>query len=189
MNDAVCFREKSAVEQCDSSIGLDDDQGSLVEESNSHEDRQDNKEVHHDKRKSGNPRGKYVRFYYMFVAELVCRASVLFGCTYQQTSPFKYVMRKVLCITHSCRNKIDPFNHHNKLEGFQCRKDGVMGGSLYITHGKSKFRKKAKSSSSSSSSVNGAKLSVPELIYGTPKLEYPYDDFETGAFSVVVVVV
>lgn len=39
--------------------------------------------------------------------------------------------------------------------------DGKMGGSLYLTE------------------VNGKKLNPEILIYGTPKLAYPYKDFES----------
>lgn len=53
--------------------------------------------------------------------------------------------------------RVDPFNEQNTIAGFINRKKGTMQGSLYITH------------------VNGAQVS-PQLIYGTPKLEYPYTD-------------
>ena len=50
--------------------------------------------------------------------------------------------------------EIDPFTS-NDVEGFMCRHKGIMGGSLLITH------------------VNGVKVD-DQLIYGTPKLAYPY---------------
>jgi predicted kinase len=53
--------------------------------------------------------------------------------------------------------RVDPFNPQNTLAGFICRKKGNRQGSLYITH------------------VNGIQL-APQMIYGTPKLEYPYVD-------------
>lgn len=31
--------------------------------------------------------------------------------------------------------------------------------------------------------VNGARMPTPLLIYGTPKLEYPYEDFETQEYK------
>ena len=37
------------------------------------------------------------------------------------------------------RGKVDPFNPSNTLDGLICKKDGPMGGSLYITHGSSNF--------------------------------------------------
>lgn len=49
----------------------------------------------------------------------------------------------------------DPFNPKNHVTGFICRQKGLMGGSLVITH------------------VNGMPV-TPQLIYGTPKLAYPY---------------
>lgn len=51
----------------------------------------------------------------------------------------------------------DPFNPGNTIAGFMCRAKGTMHGSLYITH------------------VNNAEIE-PELVYGTPKLAYPYKD-------------
>jgi len=53
--------------------------------------------------------------------------------------------------------KADPFNPKNTIAGFINRKKGKMQGSLYITH------------------VNGISTN-PQLIFGTPKLEYPYKD-------------
>jgi len=53
--------------------------------------------------------------------------------------------------------KADPFNPQNTLAGFINRKKGNMQGSLYITH------------------VNSEPVN-PQLIFGTPKLEYPYID-------------
>lgn len=52
-------------------------------------------------------------------------------------------------------SKKDPFNVGNTIEGYICRAKGKMGGSLYITH------------------VNGVSVK-PQIIYATPKLEYPY---------------
>lgn len=49
----------------------------------------------------------------------------------------------------------DPFNEPNVVRGFINRRKGLMGGSLVITH------------------VNGKEVE-PQLIYGTPKLVYPY---------------
>lgn len=54
----------------------------------------------------------------------------------------------------------DTFNPGNTLAGFMCRAETVMGGSLYITH------------------VNGVEID-PQLIYGTPKLAYPYKEGTT----------
>jgi hypothetical protein len=48
------------------------------------------------------------------------RAVKLFGCHFKQIGSF--------------RDKEDPLTFH-KLGGFISRKDGHMGGSLYITHG------------------------------------------------------
>lgn len=53
--------------------------------------------------------------------------------------------------------RVDPFNPQNTLAGFICRKKGKMQGSLYITH------------------INGVQA-APQLIFGTPKLDYPYTD-------------
>jgi len=53
-------------------------------------------------------------------------------------------------------NKEDPFNYPNKISGIMCHRDGIFGGSLYITH------------------VNGQKLRKDQIIFGTPKLAYPY---------------
>lgn len=50
----------------------------------------------------------------------------------------------------------DPLNPDNVVKGFICRKKGLMGGSLFITH------------------VNDREV-PPQLIYGTPKLAYPYN--------------
>lgn len=50
----------------------------------------------------------------------------------------------------------DPFNHDSVVKGYICRKKGSMGGSLFITH------------------VNNIRVDPPQLIYGTPKLSYPY---------------
>jgi predicted kinase/predicted phosphohydrolase len=52
-------------------------------------------------------------------------------------------------------DKEDPFNSMNHITGFICRKKGPMQGALFITH------------------VNGVQTE-PQLIYGTPKLLYPY---------------
>lgn len=57
-------------------------------------------------------------------------------------------------------DKQDPFNKMNHLTGFICRKKGPMQGSMYITH------------------VNGVQ-GQPQLIFGTPKLEYPYKNPST----------
>jgi hypothetical protein len=64
---------------------------------------------------------------------------------------------------HFCRD--DPFNPSINLAGFICKDEGPMDGSLYITH------------------VNGQKLASGELIYGTPKLEYPYKDNDDGTYK------
>lgn len=53
--------------------------------------------------------------------------------------------------------KTDPFNPQNEVCGYICRKKGPMQGSLYITH------------------IAGVEVE-PQLIYGTPKLQYPYKD-------------
>lgn len=53
--------------------------------------------------------------------------------------------------------KVDPFNTKNTVAGFICRKKGKFQGSLYLTH------------------VNGIQMN-PQMIFGTPKLEYPYVD-------------
>lgn len=55
----------------------------------------------------------------------------------------------------SAFDRQDPFNPKNQVAGYVCRKKGLMGGSLFIT------------------SVNGKPVK-PQLIYGTPKLSYPY---------------
>eukprot|EP01119_Soliformovum_irregulare_P000761 TRINITY_DN10559_c0_g1_i1.p1 TRINITY_DN10559_c0_g1~~TRINITY_DN10559_c0_g1_i1.p1 ORF type:complete len:536 (-),score=141.32 TRINITY_DN10559_c0_g1_i1:39-1610(-) len=77
-------------------------------------------------------------------------AASVFWCDRRDASPFKA--------------KEDPFNPQNKLEGFICKKDGHMGGSLYITH------------------VNGKLLEEPQVIYGAPKLLYPYVGFDTDKY-------
>ena len=51
----------------------------------------------------------------------------------------------------------DPLNPGNSIAGFQCRSKGLMQGSLLITH------------------VNGVEVD-PQLVYGTPKLAYPYKE-------------
>jgi predicted phosphohydrolase len=51
--------------------------------------------------------------------------------------------------------KQDPFNPGNVVSGFMCHQKNVMNGSLFITH------------------INGVKV-ANQLIYGTPKLAYPY---------------
>lgn len=58
----------------------------------------------------------------------------------------------------------DTFNNNNIITGFICRKKGPMQGSLYITH------------------VNGVYFE-PQLIFGTPKLEYPYLDQSTRDYK------
>lgn len=59
-------------------------------------------------------------------------------------------------VTHvSHFERIDPYNKQNVVSGFMCRKEGPMAGSLFIT------------------AVNGISVE-PQLIYGTPKLVYPY---------------
>lgn len=57
----------------------------------------------------------------------------------------------------------DPFNTKNEIAGFICRKKGPMGGSLYITH------------------VNGIRTEG-QLIYGVPKLEYPYKSINSTEY-------
>ena len=59
--------------------------------------------------------------------------------------------------------KEDPLNKSNIVCGFVCRKKGAMQGSLFITH------------------VNGVRCE-PQLIYGTPKLQYPYKDTTTRQY-------
>jgi predicted kinase len=56
--------------------------------------------------------------------------------------------------------RVDPFNKSNCVIGLVNRQDGIYGGSLVITH------------------VNNEELEQRELIYGTPKLAYPYKNFE-----------
>ena len=58
----------------------------------------------------------------------------------------------------------DSFNPGNIISGFMCRKKGLMYGSLYITH------------------VNNAEID-PQLIYGTPKLAYPYKPNSTTEYA------
>jgi predicted kinase len=53
----------------------------------------------------------------------------------------------------------DPRSLDNLVRGFICRKKGLMGGAIYITH------------------VNG-KATEHQLIHGTPKLFYPYTDHQ-----------
>eukprot|EP01116_Phalansterium_solitarium_P019118 TRINITY_DN524_c1_g1_i1.p1 TRINITY_DN524_c1_g1~~TRINITY_DN524_c1_g1_i1.p1 ORF type:complete len:534 (+),score=191.84 TRINITY_DN524_c1_g1_i1:195-1796(+) len=79
------------------------------------------------------------------------QAARIFRCSYKQCTPF--------------RDKADPFNPGNKLCGYISRKDGSMGGSLYVTH------------------VNDERLDQPTVIYGTPKLVYPYTDFDSLAYQ------
>ncbi|KAL9653894.1 hypothetical protein ABK040_012953 [Willaertia magna] len=51
----------------------------------------------------------------------------------------------------------DPFHpQHQLISGFIVKKDGPFGGSLYITH------------------VNCQQLKTPQVVFGTPKLLYPY---------------
>lgn len=50
----------------------------------------------------------------------------------------------------------DIFNDKISLKGFQCKHSGTMVGSLYI------------------SEIAGRPLQKPQLIYGSPKLSYPY---------------
>jgi hypothetical protein len=68
------------------------------------------------------------------------KSTALFECNLKHTRPFSVS---------------DPFNNGRKISGFKCCKDGLMGGSLYITN------------------VNGQKVK-PQLIFGVPKLAYPY---------------
>jgi len=63
-----------------------------------------------------------------------------------------------------CRK--DPFNPSNEVSGYVCRAEGAMGGSLLIT------------------TINQRRLDEHQLIYGTPKLLYPYKDFETYELTV-----
>lgn len=77
-------------------------------------------------------------------------AARLFGCTPKQVSPFKVAN--------------DPFNPGNSLEGWICRKEGSMGGALFITH------------------VNRRRVE-PQTIYGTPKLKYPYATKENNEWK------
>lgn len=52
----------------------------------------------------------------------------------------------------------DPLNPCNKVSGFINRKKSLTGGSLLITN------------------INGVDLNEPQVIYGTPKLRYPYEE-------------
>eukprot|EP00761_Pharyngomonas_kirbyi_P012468 gb/GECH01012495.1/.p1 GENE.gb/GECH01012495.1/~~gb/GECH01012495.1/.p1 ORF type:complete len:552 (+),score=109.91 gb/GECH01012495.1/:1-1656(+) len=56
---------------------------------------------------------------------------------------------------------VDPFNTDNTVSGYICKRGGSFDGSLYITH------------------VNGESTSnnKSNVIYGTPKLAYPYNGF------------
>ncbi len=54
-------------------------------------------------------------------------------------------------------HKVDPFNPKNFVTGLICREKGLMQGSLLITH------------------VNGKTVN-PQLVFGTPKLAYPYEN-------------
>jgi predicted kinase len=58
----------------------------------------------------------------------------------------------------------DPLNKGNIVCGFICRKKGPMQGSLFITH------------------VHGVRTES-QLIYGTPKLEYPYENTSSKKFK------
>lgn len=57
----------------------------------------------------------------------------------------------------------DPLNKGNIVCGFVCRKKGPMQGSLFITH------------------VHGVRCES-QLVYGTPKLEYPYENTNSKKF-------
>lgn len=59
--------------------------------------------------------------------------------------------------------KEDPLNKGNMICGYVCRKKGTMQGSLLITH------------------VNGVRCEN-QLIYGTPKLQYPYESTSSRKF-------
>lgn len=79
----------------------------------------------------------------------------------------KASLRSKAGIAFRCRDKdinkfenTDPFNPGNTIAGFLCRATTAMNGSLYITH------------------VNGAEIE-PQLVYGTPKLAYPYEEGKT----------
>jgi tRNA uridine 5-carbamoylmethylation protein Kti12 len=56
---------------------------------------------------------------------------------------------------------IDPFNKNNNVSGFINQKDGAEGGSIVITH------------------INQTKLKQLQFIHGTPKLHYPYSNYDT----------
>jgi len=60
--------------------------------------------------------------------------------------------------------KCDPFNPENTVSGYICQREGIHGGSLYITN------------------INNKDL-PPQLIYGTPKLKYPYKDFNNYEYK------
>eukprot|EP01080_Neovahlkampfia_damariscottae_P003008 gene3008-5018_t len=62
--------------------------------------------------------------------------------------------------------KQDPFNPQNILSGYISRSEkGKMGGSFIITH------------------INEEILEDFQLIYGTPKLSYPYQDFDNYEYK------
>lgn len=50
----------------------------------------------------------------------------------------------------------DPLNPNNKLNGLVLKKEGSFVGSLYLTH------------------VNDFELLTPQIIYGAPKINFPY---------------
>lgn len=74
------------------------------------------------------------------------QACEFFGVNSNQAKPFD-----IQNPFFSCENKPP-----KTLQGFINRKDGLMGGSLFITH------------------VHGTKLTHPQKVYGVPKLLYPY---------------
>mmetsp|Transcript_3541 Transcript_3541/g.10986 ORF Transcript_3541/g.10986 Transcript_3541/m.10986 type:complete len:587 (+) Transcript_3541:75-1835(+) len=84
----------------------------------------------------------------------------------------QWARRLFRCTAKQCnvmKNKPDPFvrggpKARSEVCGFMNRREGTTGGSLVITH------------------VAGRPKPSPELIFGTPKLAYPYVDFDTMEF-------
>lgn len=55
---------------------------------------------------------------------------------------------------------VDPINPGNRVSGFLCKQEGAHKGSLLLT------------------SINGQQLPEPQLVYGTPRMLYPYNKAE-----------
>lgn len=73
----------------------------------------------------------------------------------QQNVARKFFNCSAKHVSYFCEE--DPFNKGNVVSGFICRKPNTLFGSIVITH------------------VNGIACEH-QMIYGTPKLQYPYDD-------------